>query len=248
MRGVPSESHPKSIVPPDRAPGGGALTIGHLAHELNSLLDGSMRCLRLAQGALNSAGSSSDHSDDALVKLQTASESMAQMARLLERAMSNRFPAMSLFAEKQNLDTQVRQILKSVEPLAIENRVAISVELTPKARSIPTATLGPVILNGLRNAIQACAASDHSNRYIELSVAISPRNELLILILDNGIGLSGDPATDRLAIHNGHGYGLDLCRQILRELNGRLRLCSVPDGGGTILQVTVPLRSLMNHG
>ncbi len=42
----------------------------------------------------------------------------------------------------------------------------------------------------------------------------------------------------------GHGMGLDLCRQIVAELDGRLELVEGPCGSGALMRVTVPRRSL----
>lgn len=233
---------------------GAALSIGQLAHELNSLLDGSIRCLALAERALGehhsrspvSTQTAGDTAEEAAARLKTAQESMRQMARLLQRAMANVRPGMELFSEREPLEKQVRQILELVTPLAEEHRVHLTAEITPKAASIPAATLGAVIHNGLRNAIQACAGDSLIDRRVELSIAITTADELMIVIADTGRGV--DLSEHASSKPDGHGYGLELSRQIVTELGGELRLMNVPFGSGAVLQVIVPIRRLMSHG
>jgi two-component system, NtrC family, C4-dicarboxylate transport sensor histidine kinase DctB len=239
------------------------LSIGHLAHQLNSLLDGSIRCMQLALTAMDHSSPTADP-DDAVRKLQTAQHTMRKMAEILERIMSAPSPAVDVFDEQQSLEAQILHIISTLQPLAAAHRVTLAVDLTPKVKSLPTRMLGPVILNGLRNSIEACAGSSEPTRRVELSIALNSAGELLILICDNGSGppetshaqdspdASEDPDDCATAAGSnsggGHGLGLDLSRRIVSELGGDLRLMSVPFGSGAILQVVVPLRRLVKHG
>lgn len=221
------------------------LSIEHLAHELNSLLDGSLRSLTLAQEALSGAVVVYDGAiEPVIARLRTAQEGLSQMAKLLDRAMITPNAGVDMFDEPQPLEAQILRIVEMLGPLASEHDVAIYVDLTPRAKTLQTATLGPVVLNGLRNAIQACAANDRGERRVEVSVAVRNRGDVMLLIADTGCGprCSIDPAG--ACKPQGHGLGLDLCRQIVSDLGGQLRLTHVPFGAGAILQVVVPLRRL----
>src|ERR1043165_8537734 len=78
-----------------------SLSLGDLAHELNSLLDGSMRCVAQAQRAIGESDSSL--SEDVAARLRSAEEGMKRMAALLERAIRSPRPDMDLFDEHQTL-------------------------------------------------------------------------------------------------------------------------------------------------
>lgn len=170
------------------------------------------------------------------------------MARILDRAMERHVPSLNMFKEDQPLATQIQHVLEALGPVIAEHQIQVNVELTPRAAVLPTATLGPVILNGLRNALDACAGSNQSPRRIELSVAVKPKDQLIILICDNGSGVSEECWPGHSTKADGHGLGLGLCRSIVNALDGRMRLMNVPFGTGAILQVTVPVRRLLEHG
>jgi signal transduction histidine kinase len=78
-----------------------------------------------------------------------------------------------------------------------------------------------------------------------VSVAVNQHKQLMIIISDDGVGLRHVPLHDGSA--NSHGIGLELCRRIVNALDGELRLTNVPFGQGAVLQVAIPLRSLLGH-
>jgi signal transduction histidine kinase len=215
------------------------VSVGQLAHELNSLLDGSLRSLSLVRESLGEADASERAS-----RIRSVHETLQQIAQLLSRAMTGQTPKLALFDDPQPLEAKVQQIVEQLTPLTIEHHVQLAVDLTPRCRKLRSGTLGPVILNGLRNAIEACAAWCGRDRRVDLSIAIDSRHEDLVMtIADTGVGL---PVNGEVGTPNpgSHGIGLELSRQIVAGLNGELVLRNIPFGGGAILQVIVPTRSL----
>lgn len=234
--------HVESGQPTPDYPG---LTIGHIAHELNSLLDGSMRCLALAQHAINEDGESADELDVSIVdRLQFAHTGLARMAKLLQRAMQSPRVDLSIFDDRQSFQARLPQIVASLNPLAREHGIELEIHLSAKAAAAPIATLGPVIRNGLRNAIESCVRGCDGPRCVECSIQTTAAGQLHIVIADSGGGLPDDFDADASAPHDGHGFGLDLSRRIVHELGGEVRLMSVPFGSGAVLDVLVPLGRL----
>jgi len=225
------------------------LSVQKLAHELNSLLDGSMRCVRLAEKALDAAAGvhgEGQSVEDALTRLRTARLAMTDMASVLDRAMSGgqAFRA-GLLHSPRTLGEEVRQVLATVAPLAERDRVVLEVEVSPEAACLPAGPLGPVLTNGLRNAIEACAVDGLMMRRVDASIILSRAgSELLILISDSGGGLPGEPVAGFTTKAGGHGFGLGVCRDVVTELGGRMELANIPFGRGAVLEVSVPLRSL----
>jgi C4-dicarboxylate-specific signal transduction histidine kinase len=227
-----------------------ALSVRKLAHELNSLLDGSMRCIRLAEKALDVAAAAPGEGqsfEDALTRLRTAHLAMTDMAAVLDRAMNGgQVGRCELLGSSRTLGDEVEQVLATLRPLAEHDRVVLEVEVTPEAAALPAGPLGPVLANGLRNAIEACSVDGLTMRRVAVSIALGRgTSDLLILISDSGCGLSAAPAAGCTTKAGGHGLGLGVCRDIVTELGGRIELTNIPFGRGAVLDVSIPLRSLV---
>jgi signal transduction histidine kinase len=181
-------------------------------------------------------------------KLQLANAAMQKMAVLLERVMSAHEPDQYVLASKQTLGAFVPDLIASLQPKAGEHHVTINLHMTTEAASAPAGLLGTVLLNGLTNAIDACAASPNMPRVIEVSIAINCHSELIVLISDTGPGIIEQHRSGGEPIHatkeGGHGIGLKLCRQIVDELGGQMNLMNIPFGAGAIFHVRVPLNRL----
>jgi C4-dicarboxylate-specific signal transduction histidine kinase len=223
---------------------GTAMSVGQLAHELNSLLDGSLRTLGLALRQLEPIPGDRRSADAVVTRLQTARDAMWQMAELLERAMRDGGASSQVLSRSRSLDEEVPHILALVRPLAETHHVAVRAEIGLEAGQLPIGPLGAVLLNGLRNAVQACVRGGQGSGRVELSAQVEQRS-LVLNISDSGPGEAGGERCDNGPGPDGHGHGLglDLCRQVVGELGGRLELGPQP-GGGAVLRVEVPLRSL----
>lgn len=217
------------------------LSPAELAHELNSHLDGSLRCLRLAIGTIESPAERCD----AVLNVQRALHTLSNMAALLQRVMNKQALDINIFEQAQPLHEVVRACVDSLQPMLDGHSIRLHVDLTPRAQAIAAATLAPIIHNGLRNAIESCAAKPSGPREIELALVINQHDQLLILVSDTGIGLPHPIDQQR---RSGRGFGLELSTRIACRLGGTLRLTNVPFGSGAILQVAIPVRSLEPHG
>ena len=225
------------------------LALEKLAHELNSLLDGSMRCLRLAEQALNTEdgrAGEEESIDDALARLQTARQAMNDMAGVLRRALrSSSTDNSQILHSSRTLGEEVRHVRAGLTPMAEEASVALRIDLSPDAAALPAGPLGHVLANGLRNAIEACGAEGLAERKVDASIGLNPAgSHLLILVIDTGGGLGGEIIEGVSGKADGHGLGLAICREIIAELDGRLDLRRAPARAGAILEISIPIRSL----
>lgn len=216
------------------------ISLPQLAHELNSLLDGSIRSLTQAEKSLNAATGQMTI-DAAVARLQLAREGLRDMAGLLERTMNQPEPDVRLFDSSHPLATQVQRIVESLQPLARQHRVELIVQINQAASRLRSGTLGTVILNAMRNGIEACATSRRVPRRVEFSATISTHHELVLLISDNGPGIPEKLLPGQTTKPEGHGIGLVLCRQIVKEIGGRFEIVSVPGNLGTVVRVNIPL-------
>lgn len=229
---------------------GPEVTISQLAHELNSLLDGSIRSVAQVLAALEAAGEPGVLAPDSIaIKLRAAREAMRQMAELLDRARAGDAAVVSLFDQRIPLVQGVPRLIAVHRELADAGGVRVKARIAAAVRQLPIGPLGPVIANGLRNAIEACAAPGVSPRRVELSISGESGRELVIAIRDTGDGVRSELRRGETTKPHGRGLGLALSEQIVADLGGTLQLCNVPrsrggGGGGALFEVRVPLERM----
>jgi signal transduction histidine kinase len=222
------------------AAAGARLSSQQLAHELNSLLDGSLRCLALAHGALEAPGDETASDARASEYIVLAREALDHMATLLQRVMATAEPRVQVLDDRRPLGQVVPALVALLEPMAAYDGVSVTWNVAPEAARRPTGLLESVLINGLRNALEAAALAPAGLRRVELDVTLVEGGEQLeITIVDSGPGITHEGESPRPR-RRGHGLGLPLCRQIVTQLGGTLRLLSVPNASGTVLRVRVP--------
>ncbi|MHC4427895.1 MAG: ATP-binding protein [Planctomycetota bacterium] len=222
-----------------------SLSLRQLAHELNSLLDGSLRYVSLALRLLEELDAVGEGSsrDPVSAKLRHAQGAMVHMADLLERVMRRNDTTARVLARRQTIAQELRWLAEMVEPMASAEGVRLTVDIAPEAGNQPVGALGTVLLNGLRNAVQACTRGAGTERWVEVVVRLVDPDTLDLVIADTGPG-PGDGA----ATPGGHGLGMVLSRQIVEQLGGTMSLTAPAGGRGTELRVNVPLEALSEAG
>ncbi len=221
---------------PHAEDGSGAVTLSfrELAHELNSLLDGSMRTLRLAEAAL--VRTEDVDAREALERLRVARAAMDDIAAVLGRAMGASVSGVELLGTDRTLAREAERVVAALSALAEQAGVDLTLSVETRAGAVPAGPLGSVLMNGVRNAIEACTAGPSDLRRVETSIVLDAEDDhVVIVITDTGTGLTGDPARS-----DGRGIGLGVCRSIVAEMGGRLALRNAPNGRGAVLQVEVP--------
>lgn len=215
-----------------------ALSLRWLAHEINSLLDGSMRSIRLAESALRR--SQDGDPAEVLSRLRAAQEAMHDMATVLERAMADRIGGAEMLRSDRTLGEQVERVRELLQPLADQGDVTLDVTVDATAAGLSAGLLAPVLANGVRNAIEACCTRPARGSRVECAVTLEGGDRLVILITDNGPGLDSAGSVPAVASSGGHGIGLEVCREIVDAMGGSLELMNVPFGAGAVLRIIVP--------
>jgi signal transduction histidine kinase len=239
--------------PPDPADSPFAIErITTLSHELGNLLDGSMRCLRLARRSLAAPQCAVAELGRVQHQLATVYSALERMSDLVHAAMKG---SASLVGSPSLTPTQPITIADAaahavdvLTPEAEELGVTIHLRIAPGADAMPCGPLYSVMLNALRNALEsiarldpACGRSGHVD--ILISTQPIPGTEvdlLLIDILDDGCGLRSD--VDGLRAFDlgvtskpgGLGVGLALAREVVREVGGSAELNRRPERTGSV--------------
>jgi len=214
-----------------------------LMHELSNLLDGSLRNVGLAIGRLDA-----EPGDDAAIdQLRTADHALRHMADLLKAWRRDAHdPAIgaAMARANQTLGQAIRDAVRFTRPTCDTAAITLDARVDDAAIDQPLGPLYPVIVNGLRNAVEAIVAGGS----IELT-AERAGDQIDIRIADTGPGVARHLSRDRDGLVAagastkgvGRGLGLAISRDVVRALGGVIRLESRDDGlTGTVLRIRVP--------
>ncbi|MEM9419109.1 MAG: sensor histidine kinase [Planctomycetota bacterium] len=242
-----------------------AMTPSQLAHELNNLLDGSLRQVGRVMRELKELGGDPAAQDQLAQQLRTADQSMHQMADVIERyanapQIADSDPdTLGCFAEVPPTTGEImeaRGTLLDVLTHAInvygpsieQSSIILKTRLDPAITDLPAGPIYTVLANAINNAIQAIQRCDQNATGHCITVCITPTDQdVVVKVTDTGVGL--DPVLfDRhgqfrygvTTRRNGHGIGLDLCRRIASDLGGQLQLSANPVGRGTQVTLQYP--------
>lgn len=145
--------------------------------------------------------------------------------------------------EKVNLSQQLQIIFDVMTPYANMNNVQIQFEKTDQPTMILAnpEELKQVLVNFLKNAVEACANVSNGKVFIKLE---AQKNQVVLTIRDNGIGMAEDQVKSLGTIYfstksNGTGLGLTFSYQVIRSLSGVVSVRSEPQAG-TLFTITLP--------
>jgi signal transduction histidine kinase len=212
-----------------------------VAHEFNNILTTIINYARLALRSTDDANRS-----QALEKILKGSQRAATIINsMLGFARNN-----STHREPTDIVALVEEVLLLAEKDLSKHRIHVEKKYhgRPRASVVP-AQIEQVLLNLIINARQAMPRGGH----LRLEVRDNPRTHMVELsIADTGVGI---PA-DRLRLifepfyttkepdangHGGTGLGLSVCRQIIEQHQGRIRVESLL-GKGATFTVKLPVQ------
>ena len=148
---------------------------------------------------------------------------------------------------KIELNRLVGQVLRFVEDDLHVHGVTVSTKLQenlPKIMADPI-QLQQVILNLIRNAIEAMAVDPATIKTLRL-VTIQNGNSVVLSVQDSGPGIVPENETNVFdpfytTKSSGMGLGLAICRRIIEDHRGELRLTKT-GSNGCIFEITLPMQ------
>lgn len=239
-----------------------------LAHELSNILDGSMRCLGLAERAILGPGLETERLDNARKQIETVQGALARMSALVGTAMRTPGASVgSIIAGAKDPLTLLQSIRHAVQvsgPRAASLGVEVGIDLDGECANLPAGAIYSVVLNGITNALDSIEQRIRQMGVKEGRIDIvgqrlatgGAASLVQIEIRDDGLG---PPAVgERVFEHGfsarpgGSGIGLAVARSIVNKAGGRISLearTGMPcasgrptPAGGAVLRVVWPAR------
>ena len=215
-------------------------TAATLTHELSQPLSATTNSLNaaarlLAAARLESIDLARGAVTDAAQQVVRANQIIKRLRNFVARGRASR-RVESLHAI---VDQALPFALIGTDPLGIK----VTVDLDPDASVafVDRVQIQQVLVNLVRNAIEAMADGD--GRELTIEAAPAPDNMIEIVVADRGPGLPAE-VRDHLfepfttTKRKGMGLGLSICQAIVHSHGGRFR-CEPNPGGGTIFAFTL---------
>jgi two-component system, LuxR family, sensor kinase FixL len=214
-----------------------------LAHELNQPLMAILSNAQAAQRFLARDSADLNEVRDILKDIvednRRATEVIQRLHLLLTKGETQHQPL--------DLNEVVQDALRLVRIDLVNNRLTVHSELTPQLPGISgdRVQLQQVLLNLVMNACTAMADSPRTERSLVVRTALLRGETVCVSVQDQGTGIPPenlerifDPFFTTRA--QGMGFGLTICRAIIRAHGGRLWAENNRDGGATF-HLTLPV-------
>lgn len=197
-----------------------------VVHELAGVIGGSLRLLDMARAELGEQDGAREHAAEARRHVDAVRAAMAHVADLIRTAGRPGVARLSSHSSAISFAAAARHAIDVLSPAALDRGVLIRAEVDASLDDVPAGPIYSVIINALRNSIEAV----HDGGTIELRARRDVTPPTVILeVLDDGPGPDDhDPA--RLFDHGyttkpgSSGIGLALARHVIRELGGTISL------------------------
>lgn len=239
---------PRSVMRSDSAPSQ-VDRLSALVHDLDNLLDGSLRCVSLAARTMNGTVGNMGLVEIEAVRrqLETASKALERMAGMVHAAMQGRaIPIGSVLDGATPSVTLAEAIEHAAEVMrhsASSQGCTIDVRIESSIGAQPAGPIYSAILNAIKNALESIEAAGGTGTILidchaELDDKAPGRAGVqwaCIEVVDDGAGIPKGVPTSRLFAAGystkaeGRGIGLALSRSLLESMGGHAELCPRDD-------------------
>ncbi|MFG0329463.1 MAG: sensor histidine kinase [Phycisphaerales bacterium] len=224
----------------------GVLT-GMVAHELNNLLTPITNYAHLAL-------KNPDDREGVTKSLERVNSGVERISEIAASILG--FLKTDDQLQSADVNAVIDESLNCLPRTMTEGRVKLERRVSPGFRvQMRPLALQQVILNLVANAFEAIKRSQRGGR-IEVSAEMLANGQALIRIRDNGPGLPDDirhrafepfvrSGDDSAGDGNGAGLGLAICRRLIEEAGGRIRVDSDSERGTVF---TIELKPAIEEG
>ena len=215
-----------------------------IAHEINQPLAAIATYASAAERLLNAGPENTGDVKGALASVKAQAHRAGEIIRKLRSFVKPEVASL----EVKDLQSVIEDIRSLAELDARANNIQLSIDVANNLPEIIVdgVQIQQVILNLLRNGIDAMLDCDPDDRQLELHGYISSPDEVRVDVIDRGHGIS-QSVRDSLfnpfftTKTSGMGMGLAISQTIVKSHGGKLGFEDNP-GGGTTFYVTLPTK------
>ena len=216
-----------------------------LAHELNQPLTAIATYTEACQRLIESGKSDDDEILATLKKCNSQAQRAGEVIRRLRQFVKKR----ELGRREVSCDDLIRDVAALAEVDARDNGIPLTIDLAeglPKIM-VDTVQIQQVVLNLIRNGIDAMMNMDQNDEGISVSVSKFENDQVKIVVTDHGSGITKE-AEEKIfqpfftTKPSGMGLGLAICQSIIESHGGVLSFTKNPSGG-TTFYFTLPVIS-----
>jgi two-component system, LuxR family, sensor kinase FixL len=215
-----------------------------VAHEINQPLTAAGTYARLVADALQSDTNSHEDrqvaiegSAKAVAQLERAADVVRHLRALIRLDQTGRAPI--------TVERLLQETIELCQPELHRHQVVVRTRLQPglPAVMVDLLQIEQVLINLLRNAVEAIAASGRSDGTIVVEAKHIDDGMVELRVVDSGPGFPSEwnentPPLLASRKPEGLGIGLSLCRSIVESHGGRFELGG--DAGGAVVSFTLP--------
>lgn len=154
-------------------------------------------------------------------------------------------------------EVQVSELLEDALTINKVNYERAAIQITrdyqaPVSIIIDRAKLLQILINLVRNAIDALAEIESDHKTLFLTITKYKNNYVSIQVRDNGIGIVKDNITNIFSHgfttkKRGHGFGLHTSALVAQEMGGKLMASSPGLNQGATFELILPLAPVAKH-
>lgn len=212
-----------------------------IAHEINQPLAAVMTN---AQACQNWLGATPPNVQRAMVSVERIIRSADSVAEVIERIRAL-FTQCPRIREKHSINQVISEVCRLISGEAGVRRIRIRAILDEAVPPTPIdkIQLQQVMVNLLRNAMDASELADGDTRFLDIQSRWDGEDKVLVLVRDYGPGLT---ETEKIfepfftTKKDGMGMGLSICRSIVEAHGGTLWAANTGKGGA-MFSFTLPL-------
>jgi two-component system sensor kinase FixL len=216
-----------------------------LAHELNQPLAAIATYTQACQRLIESGKSDDDEILAALKKCDAQARRAGDVIRRLRNFVQKR----ELGREEVSCEKLIHDLAVLAEVDARNNRIPLTIDVDEGLPNImvDAVQIQQVILNLIRNGIDAMLDMDQNDEGISVSVSMLQSDQIRIAVTDHGHGIS-EEAEQKIfqpfftTKSSGLGLGLAICQSIVTSHGGVLSFTK-NQAGGTTFHFTLPVIS-----
>jgi two-component system sensor kinase FixL len=213
-----------------------------IAHEVNQPLTAIATYAQACQRLISTGNFTNEEIAEALAHIGAQALRAGEVIRRLRTFVKNREVRRELMEANRLLE----DVLTLAQTDARHNGVQISIETASESPLVQAdaVQIQQVILNLIRNSIDAMQSVPESRRQILLRTRVDAEGDVEFMVADRGPGVDPAAAADLFnpfftTKPGGMGLGLSISRSIVRAHGGKL-WCSPNPGGGARFFFTLP--------